>query len=93
MPLVRLLLCAQGMHIWAAPTLAQGDGWAATMRPIARKGRCFVIDVNPSCTSIKFSPICCIASAYGAPVQRGPRVEPCDRILVLPDGAMLAAPA
>ena len=38
MPLARFYLYAQGVDIWAAPTLARGDGWVATMRHIAREG-------------------------------------------------------
>jgi nitrilase len=47
MPLARFYLYAQGVDIWAAPTLAGGDAWVATMRHIAREGRCYVIGVNP----------------------------------------------
>lgn len=47
MPLARLYLYAQGVDIWTAPTLAGGDAWVATMRHIAREGRCYVIGVNP----------------------------------------------
>jgi nitrilase len=47
MPLARFHLYAQGVDIWVAPTLAQGDGWIATMRHLAREGRMWVIGVNP----------------------------------------------
>jgi nitrilase len=47
MPLARFFLYSQGVDVWVAPTLAQGDGWIATMRHIAREGRCYVIGVNP----------------------------------------------
>ena len=47
MPLTRFYLYSQGVDIWTAPTLAGGDGWIATMRHIAREGRCYVIGVNP----------------------------------------------
>ena len=47
MPLARFYLYAQGVDIWTAPTLAGGDAWVATMRHIAREGRCYVIGVNP----------------------------------------------
>jgi nitrilase len=47
MPLARFHQYAQGVEIWVAPTLAQGDGWIATMRHIAREGRVWVIGVNP----------------------------------------------
>ena len=51
MPLARFYLYSQGVDVWVAPTLAQGDGWVATMRHIAREGRCYVIGVNP-CTRV-----------------------------------------
>ena len=47
MPLARFHLYAQGVDIWTAPTLASGDAWVATMRHIAREGRCYVVGVNP----------------------------------------------
>jgi nitrilase len=47
MPLARFHLYAQGVQVWVAPTLAQGDGWIATMRHIAREGRVWVVGVNP----------------------------------------------
>jgi nitrilase len=47
MPLARFYLYSQGVDIWIAPTLAQGDGWIATMRHIAQENRCYVIGVNP----------------------------------------------
>ena len=47
MPLARFYLYSQGVDVWVAPTLATGDGWVATMRHIAREGRCYVIGVNP----------------------------------------------
>ena len=47
MPLARFYLYSQGVDIWTAPTLAPGDAWVASMRHIAREGRCYVIGVNP----------------------------------------------
>jgi nitrilase len=47
MPLTRFYLYSQGVDIWFAPTLALGDGWIATMRHIAREGRCYVVGINP----------------------------------------------
>ncbi len=47
MPLARFYLYSQGVDIWTAPTLAPGDAWVASMRHIAREGRCYVIAVNP----------------------------------------------
>ena len=47
MPLARYYLYAQGVDIWVAPTLAPGDAWIATMRHIAREGRCYVARCQP----------------------------------------------
>ena len=47
MPLARFHLYAQGVDVWLAPTLAQGDGWIATMQHLARENRMFVVGVNP----------------------------------------------
>jgi nitrilase len=47
MPLARFYMYSQGIDIWLAPTLAVGDGWIASMRHIAREGRCYVLGVNP----------------------------------------------
>ena len=47
MPLARFHLYAQGVDVWLAPTLAQGDGWIATMQHLARENRMYVVGVNP----------------------------------------------
>jgi nitrilase len=47
MPLARFFVYSEGVDIWIAPTLAQGDGWIATLQHIAREGRCYVVGVNP----------------------------------------------
>jgi nitrilase len=47
MPLTRFYLYSQGVDVWFAPTLAVGDSWIATMRHIAREGRCYVVGINP----------------------------------------------
>jgi len=47
MPLTRFYLYSQGIDVWFAPTLARGDGWIATMRHIAREGRCYVVGISP----------------------------------------------
>jgi nitrilase len=43
MPLARYALSAQGMQVHVAPTYDCGDSWLASMRHIAREGRCWVI--------------------------------------------------
>ena len=53
MPLARYYLYAQGVDIWVAPTLAPGDAWIATLRHIAREGRCYVLGINPCLMSTR----------------------------------------
>jgi nitrilase len=43
MPLARYALYAQGVEIYVASTWDEGDGWLASMRHIAREGRCWVL--------------------------------------------------
>ena len=93
MPLVRYHLYAQGVDIWTAPTLAAGDGWVATMRHIAREGRCYVVGVNPC---LHFDQI-----PAGFPqrdrlwdrTRNGEWVEPGNSVIVDPGGNIVAGPA
>lgn len=43
MPLARYALYGQGVQVYVAPTYDYGDSWIASMRHIAREGRCWVI--------------------------------------------------
>ncbi len=45
MPLARFALYAQNLEILIAPTWDCGDGWAASMRHIAREGGCWVVSL------------------------------------------------
>jgi nitrilase len=96
MPLARFFLYSQGVDIWTAPTLAQGEGWIATMRHIAREGRCYVIGVNP----------CLHVDQIPADFPHRDRlwrvkeddddshwVEPGNSVIVDPSGIVLAGPA
>ena len=47
MPLARFHLYAQGVDVWLAPTLAQGDGWIHTMQHLALENSMYVVGVNP----------------------------------------------
>ena len=95
MPLARFYLYAQGVDIWAAPTLAPGDGWVATMRHIAREGRCYVIGVNP-CLRAEQIP----ADFPGRdrlwpdrPDDDDGWIEPGNSVIVGPNAELLAGPA
>ena len=48
MPLARFALYAQGVQVYVAPTWDCGDTWIATMRHIAREGRCWVLGAGCS---------------------------------------------
>lgn len=93
MPLARFYLYAQGVDIWAAPTLATGDGWVATLRHIAREGRCYVIGVNP-CTHIDQIPADFPRRDEVWTVKDGDGgwVEPGNSVIVGPNGELLAGP-
>jgi nitrilase len=43
MPLARAALYAQGIDIYVAPTWDNSDEWVATLRHIAKEGRCWVL--------------------------------------------------
>jgi nitrilase len=43
MPQARLCLYGQGVELYVAPTFDDGDAWVASMRHIAREGRCWVL--------------------------------------------------
>ena len=47
MPLARFYLYARAWTSGRRRRWPRGDGWIATMRHIAREGRCYVIGVNP----------------------------------------------
>lgn len=94
MPLARFFLYSQGVDIWVAPTLAVGDGWIASMRHIAREGRCYVIGVNP-CVHVDQIPTDFPNRDAVWPVERtdGGWVEPGNSVIVGPNGDLLAGPA
>jgi nitrilase len=94
MPLVRFYLYSQGVDIWTAPTLAQGEGWIATMRHIAREGRCYVVGVNP-CLHVDQIPADFPHRERVWPTDDPDRewVEPGNTVIVDPSGTILAGPA
>jgi nitrilase len=93
MPLARFYIYAQGVDIWAAPTLATGDGWVATMQHIAREGRCYVIGVNP-CVHVDQIPAEFPSRDRVWPVKTdGDQwVEPGNSVIISPTGDILAGP-
>jgi nitrilase len=92
MPLARFFMYAQGVDIWVAPTLAVGDAWIATMRHIAREGRCYVVGVNP-CVHADQIPAGFPDRERVWPAAKGEWVEPGNSVIVSPSGDILAGPA
>jgi nitrilase len=95
MPLARFHLYAQGVDVWLAPTLAQGDGWIATMRHLARENRMFVVGVNPVLHAGQVPAGFPARDRLLAPdylEQNGPWLEAGNTVLVAPDGSVLAGP-
>ena len=95
MPLARFFLYSQGVDIWVAPTLAQGDGWIAAMRHIAQENRCYVVGVNP-CVHIDQIPAEFPNRDRVWPTGDEGRqwVEPGNSVIVGPSGGtILAGPA
>jgi nitrilase len=94
MPLARCYLYSQGVDIWVAPTLAQGDGWIATMQHIAREGRCYVVGVNP-CVHVDQIPpgFPDRERVWHADSEDTQWVEPGNTVIVGPSGEVLAGPA
>jgi len=96
MPLARFHLYAQGVDVWIAPTLAQGDGWIATMRHLARENRMYVIGVNPV-LHVDQIPADFPDRDQLIPAsfldKNGPWIEAGNTVIVGPDGHVLAGPA
>lgn len=94
MPLARYYLYSQGVDIWAAPTLAPGDGWIAAMRHIALEGRCYVIGVNP-CLHVDQIPADFPHrdQVWPAKPDDDGWVESGNSVIVDPNGKILAGPA
>jgi nitrilase len=46
MPLARAAMYEQGVDVYLAPTWDNSDVWVASMRHIAKEGRCYVVGVN-----------------------------------------------
>jgi nitrilase len=94
MPLARFYLYAQGVDIWTAPTLAPGDAWIASMRHIAREGRCYVIVANPCLRVDQIPPDFPHRDQVWRVEQDDAEwVEPGNSVIVAPNGDLLAGPA
>jgi nitrilase len=93
MPLARYYLSSQGVDIWTAPTLASGDGWVATMRHIAREGRCYVVGVNPCLHADQIPADFPDRDKVWSVERSGVWIEQGNSVIVDPAGEILAGPA
>jgi len=93
MPLARFHLYAQGVDIWTAPTLATGDAWVATMRHLAREGRCYVVGVNPCVHVDQIPESFPHRDRLWDRERHGEWVEEGNTVIVDPSGEILAGPA
>lgn len=90
MPLVRYALYAEGIELYLAPTYDEGGTWNASMRHIAKEGRCFVAG-------------CCMVLKKEDVIKKLPELEPYyskvgewinkgNSAIVDPNGDVLAGP-
>lgn len=89
MPLLRTALYAQGVTLWAAPTVDERPQWEITMRHIAVESRCFVV------SACQWAPPA--ATALGEAISLRDRAEDAPMIaggslIVSPLGEVLAGP-
>lgn len=95
MPLARFYLYTQGVEVWLAPTVAQGDVWVSTMRHIAQENRMFVVGVNPvlhkDMIPVEFPDRDrLVPAAYVE--EHGEWLEPGSTVIVNPLGQIMAGP-
>jgi nitrilase len=90
MPLARFALYAQGVEVYVAPTWDEGDAWIASMRHIAREGRCWVLGAGCSMQAKD------VPEAFPDRARLYPDAEewlnPGDSVVVAPTGAIVAGP-
>ncbi len=95
MPLARFHLYAQGVDVWLAPTLAQGDSWIHTMQHLANENSMYVVGVNPV-LHIDQIPADFPGRDRLVPAEfveeNGPWIEPGNTVIVGPNGRLLDGP-
>jgi hypothetical protein len=89
LPRFRAALYAQGVTLWAAPTVDDRPQWEVAMRHIAHEGRCFLVGacqwLPPSQMALG-EPITLIDRPHDAPLIAG------GSLIVSPMGEVLAGP-
>jgi nitrilase len=90
MPLARYALYAQGMQVHVAPTYDCGDSWLASMRHIAREGRCWVLGCGSVLRGQDIPADLPGRAALYAEVQEW--INDGDSVVVDPQGKVVAGP-
>jgi nitrilase len=89
MPLMRMAMYGKHIAIYCAPTADDRDSWAATMRHIAREGRCFVLSTCQYLTRKDFpdTMVNHITDEESDVLMRGGAliIDPLGRVLAGPD--------
>lgn len=89
MPLARMALYQQGLHIYLAPTADHRPSWINTMQHIAMEGRCFVLGCNQFVTKSMYpDDLPGIEELHSWPeiMSRG------GSVIVDPNGAIISGP-
>lgn len=90
MPLVRYALYAQGTELYLAPTYDEGQTWNASMRHIAKEGRCFV---SGCCMVLKKEEVLKkLPELKGYYKSVGEFINKGNSVIVDPNGDLIAGP-
>ncbi|GAB4164660.1 MAG: carbon-nitrogen hydrolase family protein [Geothermobacteraceae bacterium] len=90
MPLARYALYAEGVEIYIAPTYDSGDDWIASLRHIAREGRCWVVGCG-NLMHVSDIPADLPGREHLYP-DPDEWVNPGDSLVIAPDGQVVAGP-
>ena len=88
MPLARFAMYSGGAEIVIAPTWDQSGVWQATMRHIAKEGRCYVV----GCSNITRSTDVPASFGLGAHLPEGEWINRGGSLIVDPEGTVIAGP-
>lgn len=90
MPLVRTALYEKGIELYAAPTYDEGETWNASMRHIAKEGRCYVASC---CMVLKKEDILAKIPKLAPYYEKvGEWVNKGNSLIADPDGKIIAEP-